>query len=272
MFALTLRLVRRKVPVIQTFHSSAVILGKKIRKKKIYLDFSDDIKNFNLSIHLQNKFQVGSQSSQYDWGQLKNSMIGLPANEYSLVNKTNVDSILWEEIVKFGSFDLAWKYSEDGQIAPDKARHGMIKILSELPSCPSNQEYFVVKVAKESLAKDAEPWLALEVLGKTSQWRLAAEHVLTITDVEPDNFDDYENDNWSDSSKLNDNLHFFTFNNRYHVQSRKMSAIYSLILKASEEKDFELVWNLMNCQCFGENLHVLKNNIPDKLMEYYDKV
>ena len=142
---------------------------------------------------------------------------------------------------------------------------------SELPSCRSfHKEYSVVKIAQESIAKDAEPWLALEVLGKTSQWRLAADHVLNITDLEQDNLADLENDHWSDSNKLNDN--FYKLHNRYHIQSAKMSAICSLILKASEEKDFELVWNLMNCQCFGENLNVVKNNIPDKLQEYFDKV
>ena len=128
MFALTLRLVR-KAPVIPTFHSSAVILGKRIRKKTKFLDLTEEMKDFNVSIHLQNKFRNSHNRHPHNWDQLKNSMIGLPANEYSLVNVTNVDSILWEEIVKFGSFDLALAYSRDGQITADKARHGLIKIL-----------------------------------------------------------------------------------------------------------------------------------------------
>ena len=86
-----------------------------------------------------------------------------------------------------------------------------------------------------------------------------------MTDLDQDNLADLENDHWSDSNKLNDN--FYKLYNRYHIESVKLSAISSLILKASEEKDFELVWNLMNCQCFGENLNVLKNNIPDKTEE-----
>ena len=131
MFALTLRLVR-KVPVIPNFHSSAVILGKRIRKKTKLLDFTDDMKDFNVSIHLQKKFESSHHRHRHNWDQLKNSMIGLPANEYSLVNKTNVDSVLWEEIVKFGSLDLALAYSQDGQISADKARHGMIKILRDV--------------------------------------------------------------------------------------------------------------------------------------------
>ena len=109
----------------------------------------------------------------------------------------------------------------------------------------------------------------MEILGKTSQWRLAAEHVLKITDLEQDNFADYENESRpNDSSKINE--HFFEFNNRYDIES--MSAICTLILKASEEKDFELVWNLMNCPCLGENLNIMRNNIPDKLLEFFDKV
>ena len=131
MFALTLRLVR-KVPVIPTFHSSAVILGKKIRKKPKLLDFTEDMKDFNVSIHLQNRFENSHHRHSHNWDQLKNSMIGLPANEYSLVNKTNVDSILWDEIVKFGSFDLALAYSLDGEITPEKARPGLIKILRDV--------------------------------------------------------------------------------------------------------------------------------------------
>ena len=87
------------------------------------------IKKSNLSVHLQKEF-AGSHKRQ-NWDQLKSSLIGLPANDHTLVNKVNVDSILWEEIVKFGSFDLALKYSEDGQITPDKARQGLIKILRD---------------------------------------------------------------------------------------------------------------------------------------------
>ena len=131
MFALTLRLVR-KVPVIPTFHSSAVILGKRIRKKPKLLDFTEDMKDFNVSMHLQTKFENSHHRHPHNWDQLKSSMIGLPANEYSLVNKTNVDSILWDEIIKFGSVDLAWAYSQDGQIAADKARPGLIKILRDV--------------------------------------------------------------------------------------------------------------------------------------------
>ena len=126
MFALTLRLVR-KVPVIQTFHSSAVISAKKnLRKKTRMLNSNDDLKDFNVSLHLQNKFEV---SHRHNWDQLKNSLVGLPINEFSLVNKANVDAVLWDEIVKFGSVDLAMEYSQDGQITADKARQGLIKIL-----------------------------------------------------------------------------------------------------------------------------------------------
>ena len=124
MLALTLRLGRR-VPGIQTFHSSAVISAKKYQKKKIMLD-NDDLKDFNVSLHLQSKFQV---SHRHNWDQLKTSMLGLPANEFSLVNKANVEAVLWDEIVKFGSVDLAMEYSQDGQITADKARQGLIKIL-----------------------------------------------------------------------------------------------------------------------------------------------
>ena len=146
--------------------------------------------------------------------------------------------------------------------------------LSKLTSYRSiKKEEFVVKIAREALAKDDEPWLALEVLGKTSQWRLAAEHVLKMNDFEheQDNFADYENESRpNDSSKMNDK--FFELNNRHHIQSLKMSAICTLMLRASEEKDFEMVWNLMDCQCLGENLNVMKNNIPDELLELFDKV
>ena len=142
--------------------------------------------------------------------------------------------------------------------------------LSKLTSFRStNIEEFVVKIAQEALAKDAEPWLALEILGKTSQWRLAVDHLLKLTDFEQDNFADYENESRpNDSSKMNDNF----FEKSYRIQSLKMSAICTLILKASEEKDYELVWNLMDCQCFGENLNVMKNNIPDELLDFFDKV
>ena len=125
MFALTLRLVR-KVPVIQTFHSSAVISAKKYKKKMRMLDYNDELKDFNVSLHLQNKFKV---SHRHNWDQLKNSLVGLPIDEFSLVNKVNVDAVLWDEIVKFGSVDLAMEYSQDGQITAEKARHGLIKIL-----------------------------------------------------------------------------------------------------------------------------------------------
>ena len=125
MFALSLRLAR-KVPVIQTFHSSAVISAKKYKKKMRMLDYYDDLKDFNVSLHLQNKFKV---SHRHNWDQLKNSLVGLPIDEFSLVNKVNVDAVLWDEIVKFGSVDLAMEYSQDGQITAEKARHGLIKIL-----------------------------------------------------------------------------------------------------------------------------------------------
>ena len=125
MFALSLRLAR-KVPVIQTFHSSAVISAKKYKKKMRMLDYNDELKDFNVSLHLQNKFKV---SHRHNWDQLKNSLVGLPIDEFSLVNKVNVDAVLWDEIVKFGSVDLAMEYSQDGQITAEKARHGLIKIL-----------------------------------------------------------------------------------------------------------------------------------------------
>ena len=105
---------------------------------------------------------------------------------------------------------------------------------SELPSFGSfHKEYRVVKIAKEAIAEDPEPWQALEVLGKTSQWRLAAEHVLNMTDLEQDNLADLEAGQWPDSNKMNDN--FYKLYNRYHIESVKLSAICSLILKASEK-------------------------------------
>ena len=33
-----------------------------------------------------------------------------------------------------------------------------------------------------------------------------------------------------------------------------------------------MVWKLMNCQLFAKKLNVLRNNIPDQLMESYDQV
>ena len=116
--------------MIQTFHSSAVISAKKNLRKKIrMLNSNDDLKDFNVSLHLQNKFEL---NHRHNWDQLKNSLVGLPINEFSLVNKANVDAVLWDEIVKFGSVDLAMEYSQDGQITADKARHGLIKILRDV--------------------------------------------------------------------------------------------------------------------------------------------
>ena len=140
MFALTLRLVR-KAPAIQTFHSSAVISAKKYQKKKKMLDFTDDMKDFNVTLHLQNKFKV---NHRHNWDQLKKSILGLPANEYSLVNKNNVDAVLWDEIVKFGSVDLAMEYSRDGEISEDKARHGLIKILREVVISQQKQVFNLI--------------------------------------------------------------------------------------------------------------------------------
>ena len=124
MFSITRRVQRRLASVV-TFHCSAVNVAKKKRGKWFNIH---NAKDFNVSLHLQQHFE---SKQIIDWVQMRSSLIGLPINEQSLVSKVNVDSILWEEIVKFGSMDIALDYIKENQITPEKSLHGMVKILRE---------------------------------------------------------------------------------------------------------------------------------------------
>ena len=56
-------------------------------------------------------------------------MIGLPVNEHSLVSKVNLDTVLWEEIVQFGSIEIALDYVDNVDISREKSLGGLIKLL-----------------------------------------------------------------------------------------------------------------------------------------------
>ena len=64
------------------------------------------------------------------------------------------------------------------------------------PSQITAREDFAVNLSSEVITKTkgdlATIKMALEVLGKTSKWRIAARHVFDITDLEEDDFADVE--------------------------------------------------------------------------------
>ena len=150
----------------------------------------------------------------------------------------------------------------------------MISCSSKLPSMRvTRREDLAVQLAEEALTEGDDSItsvLALDVLGKTSKWRTAASRVLNIRQCEEEDFTYYENE---DGSRPNDcksfNERFYKLNSKEALQ---ISIVRSLILRASEENDFEMVWDLMNSQFFAKQLNVLRNNISDEVMECYDQV
>ena len=128
---LALRLSRKLTRA--AFHCSAarpVPARKKIygKGKSIPL-YREDLKNFDVSTHLHKELQANFKN---DWEKLRVSIIGLPVNEHSLVTRVNVDTVLWQEIVKFGSLDKALDYIDKSGLAEDKSQSGLLKILRDL--------------------------------------------------------------------------------------------------------------------------------------------
>lgn len=108
------------------FHSSVVTLAKNKKKHNFLQVNMNELKNFNVSDHLQKQFEGNNWK---DWQKLRSSMIGLPVNEHSLVSKVNLDTILWEEIVQFGSIEIALDYVDNVDISREKSLGGLIKLL-----------------------------------------------------------------------------------------------------------------------------------------------
>ena len=53
-------------------------------------------KTVTVSSYLAKQF---NSNSDIDWEKLKTQVIGLPVNERLLVNKVNVENIIWQEVI-----------------------------------------------------------------------------------------------------------------------------------------------------------------------------
>ena len=122
---LAIRLSRRLTRA--AFHSSAGTLARK--NKKIRPIYAEDLKDFNVSTHLHKELQA---SLAIDWEKLRVSIIGLPVDGKNLVTKVNVDTVIWEEIIKFGCVEKALDYVSRSGMEEGKSQSGLIRLLRDL--------------------------------------------------------------------------------------------------------------------------------------------
>ena len=137
-------------------------------------------KTVTVSSYLTKHFK---SNSDIDWEKLKTQVIGLPVNERLLVNKVNVENIIWQEVINSGNIGIGFDYYNSGTANTGNSEQNFLKLLAD-SSRKDIQPFvqFVIRFAEKKLQelKQTDPsfWMVLLVLSKTERWRNIAERVL----------------------------------------------------------------------------------------------
>ena len=124
-----------------------------------------------------------NENSEIDWEKLKTQVIGLPVTNSLLVNKVNVENIIWQEVINSGNVRLAFDYFNSGTSSSAKSEINFLKLLADSSRKDIQPfEQFVIRFAEKKLDEFRETnpsfWNVILILSKTQLWRNIAERVL----------------------------------------------------------------------------------------------
>ena len=130
-----------------------------------------------------------NDSSDIDWEKLKTQVIGLPVSGNLLVNKVNVENILWQEIINAGNVGLAFDYFNSGTSNSVNSENNFLKLLADSTRKDIKPyEQFVIRFAEKKLQESKETnssfWTVILILSKTELWRNFADKVLNLKEDE----------------------------------------------------------------------------------------
>ena len=167
-------------------NTRTVLLPKNKVKKKAKVS---EVSGINVSSYLNDVLKT---ERTVDWTKIKTQIVGLPVEGRHLVNKNNVDNILWQELLRLGSvksgIDL-YNNTHDSSIVRDA---NFLKLLvdasrSEILSNEAFVISFVEGVMSSLSYTDSVYWNCVSVLSKTSKWREVAENIANLKFKEADN-------------------------------------------------------------------------------------
>ena len=72
-----------------------------------------------------------NDNSDIDWEKLRTQVIGLPVTNSLLVNKVNVENIIWQEVINSGNVRLAFDYFNSGTSSSAKSEINFLKLLAD---------------------------------------------------------------------------------------------------------------------------------------------
>ena len=152
------------------------------------------VKTVTVSSFLTKQFK---DNSDIDWEKLKTQVIGLPVNDNLLVNKVNVENIIWQEVINAGNVGLAFDYFNSGTSNSVNSETNFLKLLAD-SSIKDIKPFdkFVIRFAEKKLLdlRETDPlyWTVILIMSKTELWRNIAERVLNLKE---DDFNVEDNEN-----------------------------------------------------------------------------
>ena len=141
-------------------------------------------------------------NSDIDWEKLKTQVIGLPVSGNLLVNKVNVENIIWQEIINAGNVGLAFDYFNSGTSNSVNSEKNFLKLLADSTRKDIKPyEQFVIRFAEKKLQESKETdssfWTVILILSKTELWRTFADKVLNLKEEDHKIEDDGESEKTS---------------------------------------------------------------------------
>ena len=158
--------------------SSARLLGKyKPRPRTARLPASLETPTITVGSYLRSA--VGGEGGKVDWARVRSEVVGLPTGEESrqLVNKVNMETVLWREVEQLGDLGLALSLQRDRP--PGCLVDGERSLLTAMQRAEPEQLErheaeiipFVEKIkAREAVREPLPPlyWVCVEILGRTT--------------------------------------------------------------------------------------------------------
>ena len=163
----------------RTFVGSNIVLGKK-EKKNV-----QNKTELNASAFLRDQLLMIDKPLNFE--NVKRQMIGLSINDKMEVKNSNVEFVLWQEVVNQGSLkigiDLYNQSTTDNYIMKNLSMLTLLKNASAADIL--KHEGFVINFAVDFIRNNTNEfdnnfWKSVHILGRTSNWRDIAEYVANL--------------------------------------------------------------------------------------------
>ena len=246
------------------YHPTKKAPRHQLRKEYVVSDSQPGNENSELSAYLGKKLGATRNLAPEQWETLKNNIIGFPLGTgNSFVNKGTVDFVLLKEICKQENVSLAKSFCDiQKDEMPLAWKECILNLffqanIKEVEAVDDFVINFVMNILKESDLKEKMYWQALKILSRTKVWRETAKQYLT---------------NMKDEN-IDKNLLVGDGEDKRRLEiSHSVSTVVPFILRALEEQDFSLMWQLLYGELFNQKYNVLKDVIPENIESCYEKV